>query len=78
MVLTHVVFKSSRSFLVDGSFLSLLGVRKCLEEASIFLQDVKSQLKDIVHFEGVAETLFLGISIYVAESLTTCRMFDSH
>ena len=76
MVLAHVLFESSGTFLVNLTVSLRVGER--LGQTSILLQDVEAHLEDVVHLELVAEALLLVVRIDVAEGLASRGMLNSH
>ncbi len=70
VMLTHVLFKSCSIVLIDFACFGL-GCDNALHDGGVFLQDVKSHLKDIMHLKLITETLFLVVCINVAQCLAT-------
>ena len=70
MMVTHVFLESScMVFLNLPMLLRLCILLKTLNEGWIFLEQVKTHLKQVVVFEIVAEAFFLLICIDIAERL---------
>lgn len=70
VMMTHVLLKRCSIVLIDLTRFGL-GRDYALHDGGVLLQDVESHLKDIVHLELVAETLFLVVCINVAQCLAT-------
>lgn len=71
VMLAHVFFKCSLCFSIDFISMGLLSSDDAFHDLGVTLQDIETQLENIVHFELIAEAFFLLIRIDVAKSLAT-------
>ena len=66
----HVVLEHSSMILADIAF--GLGSGQACSEMAILLKNIEAHFEDVVHFELVAEALFLVVSIELGTSGLVC------
>ena len=78
VMLTHILGEGAGIIILIDLSRVPLRILNALEELWLFRKQIEAHLKDVVHFEGVAEALLLEISVDIAQSLSARRVLNSH
>lgn len=78
VMLTHILGEGAGIIILIDLPRVPLCILNAFEELGLFRKQIEAHLKDVVHFEGVAEALLLEISVDIAQSLSARRVLNSH